>query len=485
MNRVLEGVKPERLWYHFEEISKIPRCSKHEEKVREYIVEFAKKNGFEYRVDSVGNVVVIKQADKGYEDKPTVILQGHIDMVCEKNKDTEHDFSKDPIKLKVEGDWLTADGTTLGADNGLGVAAALAILEDKDLKTGRIEALFTIDEETGLTGAFNLDPSNITGKILINLDSEEEGAIYIGCAGGRDTTFKMYVSEEATDFEKDALEIKLTGLKGGHSGLNIHEGRGNAIKMLSRVLFELKKSVVFGIASFDAGDKHNAIPREAVCTIVLNKNSVELAKSVVNFMCEKLKNEFKIVEPQFSWSVDGVGVPENCCDIYSTADIVNLLMTIPHGVLMMSAAVEGLVETSTNLAVAKLEDGGFKAMCSHRSSIASAIDWVGDMHRAIGESFGLEIEQDKGYPGWTPNPDSEILKVAKESFKRVLGYEPEVKAIHAGLECGIISEKCGGLDAISFGPTIEGAHSPDERVSIKSTQIFWDCLVELLKDINK
>jgi dipeptidase D len=213
MNRVLEGVKPERLWYHFEEISKIPRCSKHEEKVREYIVNFAKEKGLKYKVDSIGNVVVIKEADEGYQDKPAVILQGHIDMVCEKNKETEHDFSKDPIKLKVDGDWLTAEGTTLGADNGIGVAAALAILEDKDLKTGRIEALFTIDEETGLTGAFNLDPSNLTGKILINLDSEEEGAIYIGCAGGRDTRYSMFVSEESPTFEETALEIKLTGLK--------------------------------------------------------------------------------------------------------------------------------------------------------------------------------------------------------------------------------------------------------------------------------
>ena len=485
MNRVLEGVKPERLWYHFEEISKIPRCSKHEDAVREYIINFAKEKGLEYKVDSIGNVVVIKPADPGYENKPTVILQGHIDMVCEKNKETKHDFSKDPIKLKVEGDWLTADGTTLGADNGIGVAAALAILEDKDLKTGRIEALFTIDEETGLTGAFNLDPSNLTGKILINLDSEEEGAIYIGCAGGRDTKFTMFATEENPTFEEVCIELKLTGLKGGHSGLNIHEGRGNAIKMAARILFELKKSVVFKIASFDAGDKHNAIPRECAVKIALNKHSVEFAKGIIDEMGKKLKDEFKIVEPDFSWEINDCKLPETVCDLASTEDMVNLLMTIPHGVLMMSAAVEGLVETSTNLAVAKLEDDVFEVLCSHRSSIASAIDWVGDMHRAIGEAFGLEIEQDEGYPGWTPNPDSEVLKIAKESFKKVLGYEPEVKAIHAGLECGIISEKCGGLDAISFGPTIEGAHSPDERVSIKSTQVFWDCLVELLKDINK
>ncbi|BBB31722.1 dipeptidase D [Thermotomaculum hydrothermale] len=485
MNRVLEGVKPERLWYHFENIAQIPRCSKHEEAIREYIINFAKEKGLEYRVDSIGNVVVIKPADSGYENKPTVILQGHIDMVCEKNKDTEHDFSKDPIKLKVEGDWLTADGTTLGADNGIGVAAALAILEDKDFKTGRIEALFTIDEETGLTGAFNLDPSNLTGKILINLDSEEEGAIYIGCAGGRDTKFTMFVSEEAPTFEETGLEVKLTGLKGGHSGLNIHEGRGNAIKMAARILFELKKSVSYKIASFDAGDKHNAIPRECVFKIALNKNAVGLAKSIIESMAKKLQNEFKIVEPDFTYEIKDSNLPETTADFASTEEMVNLLMTIPHGVLMMSAAVEGLVETSTNLAVAKLQDDIFEVLASHRSSIASAIDWVGDMHRAIGEIFGTEVEQDEGYPGWTPNPDSEVLKLARESFKKVLGYEPEVKAIHAGLECGIISEKCGGLDAISFGPTIEGAHSPDERVSIKSTQVFWDCLVELLKDINK
>ena len=485
MNRVLEGVKPERLWYHFEEISKIPRCSKNEERVREYIINFAKERGLEYRVDSVGNVVVIKPADKGYEDKPAIILQGHIDMVCEKNKETEHDFSKDPIKLKIEDGWLKAEGTTLGADNGIGVAAALAILEDKELKTGRIEALFTIDEETGLTGAFNLDPSNLTGKILINLDSEEEGAIYIGCAGGRDTALTMFVSEETPSFEERAVEIKLTGLKGGHSGLNIHEGRGNAIKMAARILFELKKSISFKIASFDAGDKHNAIPRECTTTIVLNHNAEETAKSIINSMGEKLKEEFKIVEPDFKWEINSVKLPETVCDLVSTEEIINLLMTLPHGVLMMSAAVEGLVETSTNLAVAKLEDSTFEVLCSHRSSIASAIDWVGDMHRAFGEAFGLEVKQDKGYPGWTPNPDSEVLKIARESFKRVLGYEPEVKAIHAGLECGIISEKCGGLDAISFGPTIEGAHSPDERVSLKSTEVFWNCLIELIKDIYK
>ncbi len=485
MSEKLKGLKPEKLWHHFEEISKIPRCSKHEEKVREYLISFAKEKGLEYKVDEVGNVVIIKKADPGFENKPAIILQGHIDMVCEKNKETEHDFEKEGIKLVVDGDWLKADGTTLGADNGIGVAAALSILEDDTLKSGRIEALFTIDEETGLTGAFNLDPSMVTGKIMLNLDSEEEGIIYIGCAGGRDTKYLLDLFEEEPTFEMSFLDLKIEGLRGGHSGLNIHEGRGNAIKLMARALYNLKKSINFYIYHFDGGDKHNAIPREVEVGIAVNAEIKEKAKELFTKFCEELKEEFKITEPKFSYSINEREKVDFICDISSTEEIINFLMSIPHGVISMSAAVPGLVETSTNLAVTKLKDGMLEVLSSHRSSVASAIDWMGDYHRALGELIGAEIEQDKGYPGWTPNPDSEVLKVAKDVFEKVLGENVDVKAIHAGLECGIIGEKCGGLDAISFGPTIEGAHSPEERVSISSTEKFYTCLKELITELNK
>lgn len=485
MAEKLKGLKPEKLWHHFEEISKIPRCSKHEEKIRDYLVSFAKEKGFEYKVGDIGNVVIIKKADSGYENKPTIILQGHIDMVCEKNKEIKHDFEKEGIKLLLDGDWLRADGTTLGADNGIGVAAALAILEDKDLKSGRIEALFTIDEETGLTGAFNLDPKMVTGKIMLNLDSEEEGIIYIGCAGGRDTKYSLDLFEEEPTFEMSFLDLKIEGLKGGHSGLNINEGRGNAIKLMARALYNLKKSVNFNIYNLDGGDKHNAIPREVEVGIAVNSEIKEKTKELFTKFCETLKEEFKLTEPKFSYSIKERDKVDFICDLTSTDEIINLLMSLPHGVISMSAAVPGLVETSTNLAVAKLRDGMLEVMCSHRSSIASAIDWMGDYHRAIGELMGLDIEQDKGYPGWTPNPDSDVLKVAKKVFEKVLGTDIDVRAIHAGLECGIIGEKCGGLDAISFGPTIEGAHSPEERVNIKSTEKFYNCLKELIAELNK
>ena len=485
MSRVTENLKPARLWYHFEEISKIPRCSKHEEKVMEYLVSFAKEKGLEVKRDKAGNLVVIKKADPGMENKPTIVIQGHVDMVCEKNKETVHDFSKDPIKLMIDGDWVTADGTTLGADNAIGVTAGMALLEETDVKTGRLELLCTFDEETGLTGAFTLDPSLLTGKIMLNLDSEEEGAIYIGCAGGRDSDIEMPLSEEDTTFEMEALEVKISGLRGGHSGLNINEGRGNAVKLLGRSLYALSKSVVFNIAAIDGGDKHNAIPREATATILVNRNAAELAKSMLADMGKTLQAEFKIVEPGLELLVTGTDRPDIMFDLMSTDDILSSLMILPHGVLNMSAAVEGLVESSTNLAAVHSEHGSLQLLCSHRSSIASAIDWQGDMHRAMADTLCADITQDEGYPGWTPNPESPLLAIAKKSFEKALGYEPEVKAIHAGLECGIIGEKCGGLDTISFGPTIEGAHSPDERVGIKSTEVFWKCLLTLVQDIYK
>jgi len=483
---VLESYEPKKLWKFFEEFSQIPRCSKHEEKIIEYLKSYAAKKGLECKQDKIGNVFIYKPASSGMENKPTIILQSHIDIVCEKNKGTEHDFSKDPLQLRIDGEWLAATGTTLGADNGIGMAATLAVLDDDELKTGKIEALFTVDEETGLTGAFGLDPSFLTGKVMLNIDSEEEGAVYIGCAGGRDSNYDMGCTTEATNFELEALELKILGLRGGHSGLNIHEGRGNAIKLLTRALYYLNKNVNLNVASFDSGDKHNAIPREAVAVILVQKGTVDFVKKLYSDFCENLKNEFSFVEPKLAYEFKLTDKPEIMFDSPSTSEMLDLLMIIPHGVLMMSSAVEGLVETSTNLAVVNTDETSVKILMSHRSSTASAIDWVADMHKAIAETAGIDLEQGNGYPGWTPNPNSELLKLAKTSFAKVLGKEPEVKAIHAGLECGIIGEACGGdLDTISFGPTIEGAHSPEERVGIKSTEIVWNCMLELLKAIYK
>ncbi len=483
MKQAIEGLEPRLLWEHFYQLAQIPRCSKHEEKAREYVIAVAERNQMEYKTDAVGNVVVKVPATPGKENAPIVVLQSHLDMVCEKNKDVDHDFSKDPIELVRDGEWITANGTTLGADNGIGAAAMLAVMESKDVVHGPLELLFTIDEETGLTGASGLDDSMLEGRILLNLDSEEDGVIYIGCAGGRDTEFFLKRDSQAPTSGFVPVKVLVTGLQGGHSGLNIHEGRGNAIKLLTRMLWNLRETVDFQLAEIDGGNKHNAIPRECDAILFVNPNDVDTVKSVASQYEAIYQQEYQFVEKgiRIQVSTEGFDVPDAVVSKELRDNLLNMLYAMPHGVMAMSLAVPGLVETSTNLAVVKTTDTQISILTSQRSSVTSRLDEICEMVRAVGELVGADIRQGNGYPAWQPNPDSELLKVAKAVHQELFGKEPEVKAIHAGLETGIIGAKFPGMDMISFGPTIEGAHSPDERVHIPAVEKFWKFLTAILQ----
>ena len=487
MKEAILKLKPQSLWDHFYEISQIPRCSKDETRVRQYVVEVAKRNGLSYRLDDAQNVVVKKPATPGREKAPVIVLQSHVDMVCEKNKDTEHDFSSDPIRLLKEGDWVRADGTTLGSDNGIGVAAALAVMESSDIEHGPLEFLFTMDEETGLTGATNLGNDVLEGRTLLNMDSEEDGAVYIGCAGGRDTELFYKLKTEAVPAGHKVVRVRVSGLQGGHSGLQIGEGLGNAIKLVTRFLWKTAPALGLRLAHIDGGSKHNAIPRECDAIVALPADKLAELKAEAKKFETVYQNELQLVDPGVTVRVDESGF-DNPGKMFSTdlhERLLNVLHTIPHGVLGMSHAVEGLVETSTNLAVIKTGADAVSVLTSQRSSVNTALDNVVSIMAAAGELSGARIHHTNGYPAWQPNPDSPALKVAKKVHQKLFGAEPEVKAIHAGLECGIIGDKFPGMDMISFGPTILGAHSPDERVQVSTVEKFWDFLQAILKEAAK
>jgi len=469
---MLENLEPKVVWKYFEEICKIPRCSKHEEKIAEYIMEVARKHGLEVEKDEVGNVVARKKAN-GYENAPMITLQCHMDMVCEKNKDVEHDFSKDAIQPYVDGEWVKAKGTTLGADNGIGLAMCLALMEEKDIKHGPLEFLFTVDEETGLTGAFNLKKEFIKGELLINLDSEDFGVIYIGCAGGGNSTIKLPVKFENVD--KEGLRIHVKGLKGGHSGIEIDKGRANSIKLLARILYNINAR----ISKIEGGDKHNAIPREAIAEVVVDGDVMDKIKELE----AAFKNEYSKTEPDLKVEVENCKITK-VIDEESNKKLIKLLMGLPHGVIAMSQEVEGLVETSTNLATIRMDDEATIVMSS-RSSINSALDALMQSIRCIGELAGASVEEGSKYPGWKPNLESRLLKIASDAFKELYGKEPEKKAIHAGLETGVIGDITGINEIISIGPQIEHPHSPDERVHIKSVEEFWKYLLHLLEKVAK
>lgn len=479
----IQGLKPEILWQRFYEISQVPRPSKKEGKIIEHMRKILKELGLEYKEDKVGNIVAKVPASKGFEKAPTVILQGHVDMVCEKNKSTKHDFENDPIKLLKEDGWITADGTTLGSDNGIGVAAGLAVVSDKDAVHGPLEILMTIDEETGLTGANNLEPGFVTGKILLNMDSEEDGAFYVGCAGGQDTLAEFKVEDENTPKDYSAYKLVITGLKGGHSGLDINTGRANAIKLLGRVLNSLQK-FEFKIAEMEGGSLRNAIPREAEATIYFNPSNEKEAENIINDMSSKLLNEYKTADGGLKITFDKTD--SNHQKIFSknfNKKIINTLLALPHGVIAMSQDIPDLVETSTNVATINTKDGILKIGTSQRSSIASAKNYIANNVVSIFELAEAKVQTSDGYPGWKPNMDSKTLKTSKIVFKDLFNKEPEIKAIHAGLECGILESKNPGLDMISFGPTIQGAHSPDERVNIETVERFYELLKGILKNL--
>lgn len=483
MSSVLGHLKPELVWYHFEEICKYPRPSKKEEKIAEYVVSVGKRLGLQTEKDKFGNILIRKPATPGRENLKTVTMQGHIDMVCEKNRDVEHDFDNDPIYPYIDGDWVKAKGTTLGADNGIGVAAALAVLEANDIEHGPIEALFTLDEETGLTGASSLKKGWLKGDILINMDSEDLGTLFIGCSGGKNTAAKFKAKLEKAPRNYATFELKVAGLKGGHSGLEIHVGRGNAVKILNRLIWNYTQEYKIRLAEINGGNKHNAIPREAFAVVLVPKNDDTKLKKFVNAYNETVKAEFAAVEPDLTVSLAKHATPEKVMDEKTQKHLVNALYAIPHGVIKMSNDIPGLVETSTNLAVVETVGKHVNIVTSQRSSVASEIKDITAMVSSVLQLSGAEISYGDGYPGWKPDVNSDVLKVFKSTFENMYGKEPEVTAIHAGLECGIIKEKYPDMDMISFGPTMKDVHSPAEKLQISTVPEFYNQLATVLKNI--
>ena len=485
MNEEIRNFKPERLWHYFAEILEIPRPSKKEEKIAAYIVNFGKKLGLETLRDEIGNVLIRKPAVKGKENLKSVILQSHMDMVCEKNNEIDFDFDKDVIKARVENGWVKASGTTLGADDGIGVAAQLAILEADNIEHGPIECLFTVDEETGLTGASNLKPNLLKSNILINLDSEDEGELFIGCAGGKDTLANLEFSKENVPDNIVSYKVIVNGLKGGHSGDEIQNGLGNANKILNRLLWNASKNYNLRLSVFDGGNFRNAIAREAFSIVTVpEKFQNEFLKYVEDFK-NTIKKEYKITEVNLKVKVEISETPEFVIDETSQNKLLNAIYSCPHGVIAWSAEIANFVETSTNLASVKTLENEFFITTSQRSSVESAKKDVCDMVASVFKLANAKVKHTDGYPGWTPNPNSEIVEIVKSTYFELFKKKPKVLAIHAGLECGLIGYTYPKMDMISFGPTLRSVHSPDERLEIETTKKFWDLLVAVLKNIPK
>ncbi len=480
----LSGLSPQPLFNYFGQICQVPRPSKKEEKIRQFLLDFADKNGFVAKTDKVGNVLILKPASPGREGAPKVILQTHMDMVCEKNSDKIFDFENDAIEPKVVDGWVKANGTTFGADCGIGIAAQLAVLTSNDIKHGPLECLITVDEETGLTGAFALKPGFMSGKVLLNLDSEDEGEIFIGCAGGVDTLATFSFLQEPVNENSVALKLSVSGLQGGHSGDDIHKNRGNANKILNRYLWQANKKFTVQLADFNGGNLRNAIPREATAVITISNSEKEaLVESFKNF-AGQLKFEFEYSEPGLKLNIEEVEMPSYVIDGNTQKNLINALYGCPHGALEMSSRMEGMVETSTNMASVKfVDDEEIVVTTSQRSELETRKWMAAEMVESVFKLAGAEVVHSDGYPGWTPNPDSKVLKIVVESYKKLFGVEPIVRSIHAGLECGLFLEKYPHLDMVSFGPTIKGAHSPDERLDINSTKKFWKHLVDVLERI--
>ncbi|MDD4545421.1 MAG: aminoacyl-histidine dipeptidase [Bacteroidales bacterium] len=477
----IKNLEPKALWNYFDMICSIPHPSKKEEKIVEAVIEFAKTNNLEYVKDEVGNIIIRKPATKGYENRKGIILQAHLDMVPQKNSDTVHDFEKDPILPYIDGEWVRAKGTTLGADNGIGVAAALAVLADKDMVHGPVEALLTIDEETGMTGAFGLKPGYLKGDILMNLDSETEGELYVGCAGGIDATINFDFKKESVPVEMSGFALNITGLKGGHSGMDIILGRGNANKILFRIFKALEKLGI-RISSINGGSLRNAIPREAFSTITIPTSEVAKAKEILENITKEVKNELSLVEPSLVIEMNPTSLPSDVMDKDTQGRLIRSVYACPNGVMRMSDSMEGLTETSTNMAIVKTDDSKVKISCLLRSSVDSAKMDLAEMMASVFELAGADCKFSGGYPGWKPNMESPILKTMQETYNNMFGRVPKIMAIHAGLECGLLGGVYPNWDMISFGPTIMNPHSPDERVNAPSVKLFWDYLVETLKN---
>jgi dipeptidase D len=484
MNNAIEGLTPEPLWRYFAELSAIPRGSKHEEKASAYVAGVARRLGLKSRTDACGNVVVRKDAATGREGAPGIVIQGHLDMVCEKNADTVHDFDRDPIVLRRQGNAITATGTTLGADDGIGVAIGLALMENCPVAHGPLEFLFTVDEETGLTGANNLEKDFLLSRILINLDSEEEGVLCVGCAGGMDTRGVVPVSFEPLPANHRLFLLKTAGLRGGHSGLDIHRGRGNAIKLLNRALRDLAGDGA-RLISIEGGNKRNAIPREAAAVIALPEISVGQLEEKVKQYAALYKAELAVTDPGVELTMEPLQSGEKpVIGRDSAPALLNLLSVIPHGVIGMNAAIPGLVETSTNLARVSTTEEALVIETSQRSMVESEkADIVATVCAAFG-LIGASVSHGDGYSAWRPDLSSPILKTAQAIYRRKFGKDPVVKAIHAGLECGIIGDKFPGMDMLSLGPTLEMVHSPAERVPIDSVERVWEFLIDIIKTVG-
>ena len=482
MDKNISKLQPNELWSWFYQLTQIPRPSKNEAEVIAFAKKFGEDLGLETFVDEVGNVIIRKPATEGLGNRKGVILQAHLDMVPQKNSDKVHDFAKDPIEAYIDGEWVTANETTLGADNGIGAAAAMAVLASKELQHGPIEALFTIDEETGMTGAFGLKPGLLKGDILLNMDSEDEGELYIGCAGGIDTTASFNYQTESTPEAFTAFKIEVKGLKGGHSGLDIILKRGNANKILNSILIKGKESFGLKLANIDGGTLRNAIPREAFATVAVPANESENLKKLVAEI-ESINKKELTDDQGLTISIKATDMPKEFIDVATLDNVLKAVSEAPNGVIKMSEEIEGVVETSSNMAIIKSDAGKLIVSFLHRSSSEDAKKDICNQIRGLFEKYGASVEHGGDYPGWQPNANSPILNAMKEVYQKNFGKVPEVKVIHAGLECGILGASYPNWDMISFGPTIRFPHSPDEKIHIESVKKFWDYLVETLKEI--
>lgn len=479
----IKELKPELIWGIFDRITKVPRPSKKEEKIRQFLLDFAKEHNISVKTDEVGNVVMGKPATPGKENAPTVILQGHMDMVCESN-DKNFDFDNNPITTIIDGEWVHADGTTLGADNGIGMAASLAVMVDDSLVHGPVEALFTVDEETGMTGANNLGKDMMNGSILLNLDSEDDGEIFIGCAGGVDTTITFDYKREMAPADNHWFKIDLSNLSGGHSGGDIHEGRANSNKLLARFLFNLSLKHVVKLSEISGGNLRNAIPRAAHAVFGVSSESKEKVMVAFNEYVAAVEKEYAHTDPNMTITIESVEKPEYAIDTDTSDRLIRSLYACPHGVISMSHDLEGLVETSTNLAAVKMQDNSTILITTSQRSSVESRKW--DIARQIEALFvlaGAHVTHGDGYPGWAPDMNSTIMKIASDAYEELYNVKPAIKAIHAGLECGLFLTKYPHLDMVSFGPTLRGVHSPSEKMHIPAVEKFWNQLTLILKKV--
>lgn len=480
----VKDLKPELIWKCFDAVTKVPRPSCHEEQIREFLLKFAEEHGVPAKTDKCGNVVMTAPATPGCEGAPTVVLQAHMDMVAEKNNDCKHDFMKDPIDTYVDGDWVKARGTTLGADNGIGVAAAMAAMIDPDMQHGPLEALFTINEEIGLEGAQNLGKDMISGRILINMDSEDDGEIFVGCAGGIDTTAEFTYNRSYTPENFNYMKVSVSGLLGGHSGSDINLGRANANKIIARFIWECSQRWDITVCSIEGGNLRNAIPREACAVFGIHADHHEELKRHLKKYHEEIKGEYEGVEPAMEFKIEACDRPEFCIDSETSIALVRAIYSAPHGVYSMSRDLEGLVETSTNLAAVKMVgDDMVRITTSQRSSVESRKNDIAGQVEAHFQLAGAKVSHSDGYPGWAPNMKSPIMKMSADAYEELFGVRPAIKAIHAGLECGLFLTKHPDLDMVSFGPTMTGVHSPDEKLLIPTVDKFWRHLQRTLEKV--